>query len=1311
MRPATLETIFRTLRHVPDDKAPGRDGISSAILKLLIGPELEELAPTPPMLRVMQMLTNESLRLGHVPRHAKDGLIRMIPKGGGSGVLVTDVSEMRPITLLSELGKVTSRILAERMATVFANIPSLLHPSQRAFQRNGDTGQCVDMALDVIEDYWDTKSKDSHLFCLSYDQAKAFDGVQEYSIRHSLQRFGLPDKAISFFCSTLVDAESSVITEAGHSRRFPVLTSVRQGDPCAPLIFIMVADVLHRGYSELRSQAGVGYTFQNEPTEPLTVTSCGYADDVMIFAESVEGLLAMHQWTREFFGAHAFKLNTKKTKLTCTSGHNSMSGRFYGVSGHKAIIPIPASEDFRYLGIRIALDGSWDAEIRRLQGQVDRVRASIRTHRMLCPQAVDAVNAFLVPQIDLGIRIIPHSTNFMNLLRIWRDKLQDTILQTQQTWLTRPNRSAFCEVTGMVDLPRYCAHNRAAIMLQRLNTRDNVLPPTAWARLAAISPGSSRTDLLDKVNARRRPSGKNRIVDALIAHGLGNVVYKYNSENFDVSPVEESLEPAKGLPIEHVRTEWWNPTLSPNRIFSTDCKDLVYHVYPDGSTTPGRNGKSGYAAVIVDQYGRSAVAGSGIKRSGTNYMAEMMGILAGILACPGQSTVHVHTDCLGGMQAVMRRDRTTQFARLHELGLADCCVSEPERIRAGARPVLTSIRKVIDARQGVVNFHHVRSHTLASDKHSYWNAVADKNANLYRAKGGAGASTFLWNEERVVVALNGDHVHGDFKKWAKREAAALRRMTWKGAEGHVSTVIRECPEGIQPLCAIVRKRGDNEETLLLLEALCSRVPCGHRFGRTRDGPTWPNGIWSCHACNAQGTETTDHILLCPATDGLRRTAVEALLHDTLPGHTVRARSAPSTSPRELWVRDLRLTLALTRQVDTTPATRDRLFTEWCPRGPCDARTGAPCARRDSSWSGQFMLATPPVEQAARALQRALAATAAHRPTRVVVAFPKARASQSHTIIGAHWIGHTHEMMFALFQNGLAEAVSPCREKLRDLASRQCVVKQEWDVNECAWPGLSLKAWSLDRARRSPHRPILGWAQYFDAGDLSGVGSDFMLSLFSGAELRYVCQLSKYTRRLGVLPDNYGSVLSEAIEKATGQRPSLRRVSSALDSLRASLWNSASAAFRTARAARAWVYDNDPKDTVDNAESDCLAQRLFERKRDAPRIANGPKQPLPEIHYRYRRRKVQSQIDSDKAQSSTRAVATSQEQNAPKQTETRVRRSTRGRIPKRLSGVYWWNLADTYVQALDEMNAPTSGRIHARNAERKRRARRALRALI
>ena len=171
----------------------------------------------------------------------------------------------------------------------------------------------------------------------------------------------------------------------------------------------------------------------------------------------------------------------------------------------------------------MAANSAWDAEKRRLQKHVDRVGASIRTHGMSCVTGVAAVNAYLVPQLELGMRIIPHSAEFMKTLTDWRNALQDDILIAQGAWLTRPNREAFCEVTGMVDLPRFMRRKRAAVTIQRLNFRDEYLPPTAWDRLTAARPGASRRALLDFVNRRKRPSGNNRVLDALVGHGLGRL--------------------------------------------------------------------------------------------------------------------------------------------------------------------------------------------------------------------------------------------------------------------------------------------------------------------------------------------------------------------------------------------------------------------------------------------------------------------------------------------------------------------------------------------------------------------------------------------------------------------------------------------------------------------------------------------------------------------------------------------------------------------------------------------------------------------
>ena len=181
--------------------------------------------------------------LGIQTEHVSRGLIIFVPKGRLSGL--PDVEEMRPITLLSEIGKIPSRILA---SAILDAKPELLHVAQRAFLSNGDVSQCIHTALDVFEDFRSLKrDRGGALHVMSYDVQKAYDSVQLDSIRATLNQYRFPAPAVEYICSGLVGARSAVITAHGLTDPFDVRTSVRQGDPLAPLLYILFLDVLHRG--------------------------------------------------------------------------------------------------------------------------------------------------------------------------------------------------------------------------------------------------------------------------------------------------------------------------------------------------------------------------------------------------------------------------------------------------------------------------------------------------------------------------------------------------------------------------------------------------------------------------------------------------------------------------------------------------------------------------------------------------------------------------------------------------------------------------------------------------------------------------------------------------------------------------------------------------------------------------------------------------------------------------------------------------------------------------------------------------------
>ena len=109
---------------------------------------------------------------------------------------------------------------------------------------------------------------------------KAYDSVQAYTIRASLERFNLPTDFINYVLSNLDGATSCFKTFYGPTEEFAIETSVRQGDPLSPLIYIFITDALHDGlrFNPLFN-CDTGYTFAEDSS--LRVSSLGFADDTL----------------------------------------------------------------------------------------------------------------------------------------------------------------------------------------------------------------------------------------------------------------------------------------------------------------------------------------------------------------------------------------------------------------------------------------------------------------------------------------------------------------------------------------------------------------------------------------------------------------------------------------------------------------------------------------------------------------------------------------------------------------------------------------------------------------------------------------------------------------------------------------------------------------------------------------------------------------------------------------------------------------------------------------------------------------------
>ena len=110
-------------------KSAGHDGLDMNFWKLVTRGG----AGASACLDIVTSVNNACLEIGVVPPVLKMGWITMVPKVKPDGSFACTAENMRPITVLPELGKVTSRLLARRIGEVLVRRPELLAESQRGF--------------------------------------------------------------------------------------------------------------------------------------------------------------------------------------------------------------------------------------------------------------------------------------------------------------------------------------------------------------------------------------------------------------------------------------------------------------------------------------------------------------------------------------------------------------------------------------------------------------------------------------------------------------------------------------------------------------------------------------------------------------------------------------------------------------------------------------------------------------------------------------------------------------------------------------------------------------------------------------------------------------------------------------------------------------------------------------------------------------------------------------------------------------------------------------------------------------------------
>ncbi|KAJ3691840.1 hypothetical protein LUZ61_021004 [Rhynchospora tenuis] len=284
--------IKHAVMSLSNDKSSGPDGVPNEFYKLnweLVKGDL---------LAVFNSLFEGTLNLDS-SNHAR---IVLIAKEDHP----TSLAAFRPISIISYIPKLISKVLANRLA---AFMPMLIANSQTGFIKGRLIAENFTVARELVTTL---NNQLEPAFLLKLDFRKAFDSVSWPFLFAILTQRGFPQLFISWIKLLFYTATSSIAINDLIGPSFSHKRGLRQGDPLSPFLYLLAADVLTRMLHA--ASLSVPHSICQKLTEPFILLQ--YADDTLLFSTAKgTSVHVLRQVLNTFSGASEIQINLSKSSL------------------------------------------------------------------------------------------------------------------------------------------------------------------------------------------------------------------------------------------------------------------------------------------------------------------------------------------------------------------------------------------------------------------------------------------------------------------------------------------------------------------------------------------------------------------------------------------------------------------------------------------------------------------------------------------------------------------------------------------------------------------------------------------------------------------------------------------------------------------------------------------------------------------------------------------------------------------------------------------------------------------------------------
>ncbi|KAH9273740.1 hypothetical protein BASA83_003732 [Batrachochytrium salamandrivorans] len=311
--------IAAALLQMSPRKAPGDDGITTAFYQaaLYMPANTQEGVPPTPFARALLRVCGQVFASATIPRAWLCASIVSIDKKDGDPL---NPGDKRGIALINVGLKLVCKA---------------------GFRKREE---CVGQVVSLVDIIQRRQNAGLNTHVLFIDIRKAFDTVPVGALLWKLQNMGFPRRTLAFLKALYTSSSARARAGSLLSDPFPIQRGVRQGCPLSGLLFNLFINDILDGVAPI--------TVPGLPRDTNPIRGLMYADDVAVFADSEQSLLAastaIEQWAIQW----EMQFGVAKCGIISFTGHlaprldSPLDIRLHGQL-------VSRVESYKYLGILI----------------------------------------------------------------------------------------------------------------------------------------------------------------------------------------------------------------------------------------------------------------------------------------------------------------------------------------------------------------------------------------------------------------------------------------------------------------------------------------------------------------------------------------------------------------------------------------------------------------------------------------------------------------------------------------------------------------------------------------------------------------------------------------------------------------------------------------------------------------------------------------------------------------------------------------------------------------------------------------------